>query len=392
MSYSENNTFEKILDRALSNDLLVNVDKRVGSIAYDSLAPLCMELAEAYALMDIMEEQTYLMTASGKNLDRRVYDYGIARGQATKALRIGSFKKNKVDENGKTIVDENGNPVLIGMSIPEGSRFAVPNDDTTFEYVGRTEGYDILQCEQTGTKGNSHIGIILPLTPISGLTEAKIVSTYIPGEDEETDEDLRERAKNHLNYIPYGGNIADYIQKVNTLDGVGQTKVFPAWQYHGSVLLSVVDPSFNPITPEFARVLKEQIDPEEESGEGVGFAPIGHYVTVTTPVKMFIDVSMNLEIEVDTDAGEVYEQIVSILEDYFLSERKKFSQYNRLTIYRSRIMERILNGIPRVINITNLLLNETDADITYTDEGQIGMQYLPYVGTVTVDGNTGGGE
>lgn len=392
MSYSENNSFEQILDRALNNDRLVNVDKRMGSIAYDSLAPLCLELAEAYAMMDIMEEQTYLMTATGANLDMRCYDYGIARNTATKALRIGSFKKYKLDENGKTAVDENGDPILIGMSVPEGSRFAVPDDDSTFIYVGRTEGYDILQCEQTGTKGNAHIGIILPLIPITDLAEARITSTYIPGEDEESDDDLRERAKNHLNYIPYGGNIADYIQKVNELDGVGQTKVFPAWQYHGSVLLSVVDPSFNPITPEFARVLKEQIDPEEESGEGVGFAPIGHYVTVTTPVKRFINVSMNLEVEVDTDAGEVYEAIVSILEDYFLSERKRFSQYNRLTIYRSRIMEKILNGVPRIINITNLLLNETDADITYTDEGQIGMQYLPYVGTVTVDGNSGEGE
>ena len=392
MSYSENNSFEQILDRALNNDRLVNVDKRMGSIAYDSLAPLCLELAEAYAMMDIMEEQTYLMTATGANLDMRCYDYGIARNTATKALRIGSFKKYKLDENGKTAVDDNGEPILIGMSIPEGSRFAVPDDDSTFIYVGRTEGYDILQCEQTGTKGNAHVGIILPLIPITDLAEARITSTYIPGEDEESDDDLRERAKNHLNYIPYGGNIADYIQKVNELDGVGQTKVFPAWQYHGSVLLSVVDPSFNPITPEFARVLKEQIDPEEESGEGVGFAPIGHYVTVTTPVKRFIDVSMNLEVEVDTDAGEVYEAIISILEDYFLSERKRFSQYNRLTIYRSRIMEKILNGVPRIINITNLLLNETDADITYTDEGQIGMQYLPYVGTVTVDGNSGEGE
>lgn len=392
MSYSENNSFEQILDRALNNDRLVNVDKRVGSIAYDSLAPLCLELAEAYAMMDIMEEQTYLMTATGTNLDMRCYDYGISRNSATKALRIGSFKKYKLDENGKTAVDENGDPILVGMSIPEGSRFAVPDDDSTFIYVGKTDGYDILQCEQVGTKGNSHIGIILPLIPISGLAEAKIISTYVPGEDEESDDDLRERAKNHLNYIPYGGNIADYIEKVNKLDGVGQTKVFPAWQYHGSVLLSVVDPSFNPITPEFARVLKEQIDPEEESGEGVGFAPIGHYVTVTTPVKMFINVSMNLEVEIDTDAGEVYEQIVSILEAYFLSERKRFSQYNRLTIYRSRITEKILNGIPQIINVTDLLLNESDSDITYTDEGQIGMQYLPYVGTVTVDGNSGGNE
>ena len=92
MSYSDENTFEKILDKMLSDELLANVDKRVGSIAYDSLAPVAMALADAYQALDIFEAQTYLMSATGTNLDRRVYDYGIARVAATYSERIGSFK------------------------------------------------------------------------------------------------------------------------------------------------------------------------------------------------------------------------------------------------------------------------------------------------------------
>ena len=97
MSYSDDNTFEKILNRCLANDRLVDVDKRVGSIIYDALAPVCLELAEAYVKMDILEEQTYLMTATGNNLDKRVYDYGISRKKATRPLRIAEFKQYKVD-------------------------------------------------------------------------------------------------------------------------------------------------------------------------------------------------------------------------------------------------------------------------------------------------------
>ena len=53
--YSDGNSFEQILDRTLSNELLSDVDKREGSIVYDTLAPVCMELADAYAKMDILE-------------------------------------------------------------------------------------------------------------------------------------------------------------------------------------------------------------------------------------------------------------------------------------------------------------------------------------------------
>lgn len=389
MSYSEDNSFEKILDRALNNDLLINMDKRVGSIIYDALAPVCMELAEAYVKMDILESQTYLMTATGKNLDKRVYDYGIARTPATYALRIGSFKKYQTDSEGVFVLDENEEKILVDMNIPVGMRFAVPNDSTTFVYEGRTDGYDILRCEQTGSKGNSHEGMILPLMPLSELVEARITGTYKPGEDVESDDTLRARTKKHLNYMTYGGNIADYIERVNAIDGVGQTKVFPAWQYNGSVLLSVVSPTFDPISQEFAQSLKEQIDPEQDTGKGVGFAPIGHFVTVTTPTRRVIDIEMNLEIEFDTDAGEVYEQIVAALEAYFFEERQKFAQNVRLAIYRSRIIERVLNAIPKIINVTDLLLNGNDSDILYTDEGILGGQNLPYLGIVTVDGNTG---
>lgn len=416
MSYSENNTFEKILNRMLEQDVLTNVDKRVGSIIYDALAPCAMELANAYMMIDILEEQTYLMTATGANLDKRVYDYGISRMPASQALRIGEFKGWQVDSQGEYVysydyvgenqgdyaydsetqtyvyVGENqgdyvkGDKILVDIDIPEGSRFAVPdNESVIFKYVGVTDGYKILECEAAGSGGNEYLGTILPITPINGLIEAKIISTYKYGEDEESDEDLRKRTKEYLNYMPYGGNIADYIEKVNAIDGVGNTKVFPAWQYNGSVLLSVVDPTFNPISNEFAAYLKNLIDPEEESGQGIGIAPIGHFVTITTPVEETVDVELTLETTVDAEIGEVHQQVEEIIAAYFNSVRKQFAQDVRLALYRSRIIELILQGVPEVINVTDVLLNNADADIVYTDEGQIGMQYLPKLGEVTIN-------
>lgn len=386
MGYSDNNTFEKIMARMLERDELVNVDKRQGSIIYDTLAPCAMELAEAYVMMDILQEQTYLMTATGVNLDKRVYDYGINRMPASKALRVGTFKRYETDNEGNYVLDENDEKILVDMDIPEGSRFFAPdNPNVVFQYVGERDGYEILECESAGTGGNEHTGAILPLTPITDLVEANIISTYKYGEDEESDEDLRDRSKEYLNYMPYGGNIADYIEKVNAIDGVGQTKVFPAWQYNGSVLLSIVDPSFNPVSNEFMALIKEQIDPEENSGGGVGIAPIGHYVTITTPVERTVDVELTLAVQVDAEIGEVHQQVEEIVEAYIDSVRRQYSQNTRLAIYRAKITELIMSGVREVLNVTNILLNNEDADIIYTDEGQIGMQYLPKLGEVVIN-------
>ena len=385
MSYSDDNTFEKILNRCLGNDRLVNVDKRVGSIIYDALAPVCLELAEAYAKMDILESQTYLMTATGNNLDKRVYDYGITRTNATQALRIAQFKKYKTDSNGDLVYDDNENRILVDMTIDVGARFSIPeNSNITFEYIGKIDGYNILQCEQTGTQGNEHVGTILPLTPVKDLIEATITSTYKPAEDRETDSELRARAVASLNYASFGGNIEDYIEKVNSIDGVGNTKVFPAWQYNGSVLLSIVDPLYNPITDEFAKNLKQQIDPEESTGEGIGMAPIGHYVTITTPVKKTVNVTLTAEFLNTETVETIQEDVENKIEEYFTTVRQSFGQDVNLTIYRARIIEKLLE-LEFMLNVTDVKLNGEMADVVYYDEGLIGYQYLPYVGEVTIE-------
>ena len=385
--YSDGNSFEQILDRTLSNELLSDVDKREGSIVYDTLAPVCMELADAYAKMDILESQLSLLTATGSNLDNRAYEQGMAREQETQAERIGTFKKYQIDEQtGEYVKDENDNKILIDMDIPEGSRFVSPeNDSIIYEFIGKDDkDENILRCETYGTVGNEYTGTILPLTAIPDLVEAKITGTHIPAQDTESDDELRTRVINKLNSLSFGGNIDAYIEKVSGIDGVGTCKVFPAWQYNGSVLLSVVDSSYEPITQSFADRIKEEIDPEESSGQGVGFAPIGHYVTVTTPIKSNVKVQFHLDLEADVTIGNVQEECKQKIEEYFNSVRHEFYQDKTLGIYRARIIDKILE-IPEVLNVTDVLLNDVDADITYTDEGLLEHQYLPYVSEVIID-------
>ena len=170
--YSDGNSFEQILDRTLNNELLIDMDKREGSVVYNTLAPLCLELADAYAKLDILEGQLSLLTATGENLDNRAYEQGIAREQATQAERTATFKKYQIDEQtGEYVRDEFGNRILIDMDIPEGSRFVSPDNDLIiYEFIGKNDDNEnILRCETYGSVGNEYVGTILPLIAIPDL-------------------------------------------------------------------------------------------------------------------------------------------------------------------------------------------------------------------------------
>ena len=383
--YSDNNSYEKILNRCLSYEDLDEIDKRPGSVVFDCLAPFCLELAEIYIKLDIFERQTHILTATGSNLDNRCYDYGVSRKSATNALRVAEFKKFKLDENGNPEKDENGNNILIKTTIPINTRFATSKSgtDLTYMYIGEIDNQSIIRCEQVGTEGNLYFGTILPLTPVVGLVSASIIDTYEPGEDEEQDEELRIRTLAVINNNAFGGNKADYINKIKLIPGVGNLKIFPAWNGGGTVLISIVDDSYDPITESFIDNIQQQIDPIDNSGVGNGIAPIGHIVTITTPVKSQLRIKLSVELEKDKTIDNIRDDIIAEIEKYFESVRNNFKQDSELIVYRAKIIDYVYN-VPSILNITNVLINDLDEDYIFHDTESIGGQSLPYLQGVDI--------
>ena len=409
MSYSSENSYEAILSRCLNSESLANVDKRVGSIIYDALAPVCMELAEAYVQMDILEAGTFLTSATGSNLEKRVWDYGLTRKAATYAKRIAVFEKYKTDSNGRYVTDANGDKVKIEMKIDTGLRFAVPDNATqTFVYIGEVETskstYQIVQCEQSGSIGNSYEGTILPLSPIANLVSARIIGTYEPAEDTETDADLKTRALLKLNTVTFGGNIPDYIEKVCAIDGVGNAKVFPAWIGGGTVLISVVDSEFNPASTVFLQKIQDTIDPEYDElnnttyGKGVGLAPIGHIVTVATPAKKYIKIKIPVLARKSLTA--IQESVENVVKEYIDEVRAQFAQGVTLVVYMADIFARV-KALADIVNVGDIEMDDGNGylheDIYLKDTDElaaadvdsktltIGKHFLPYFSEVELE-------
>lgn len=360
--------YNEILQRLL-NSVPEKLDKRTGAIIYDALAPTAGELMQAYIELEIWKDETYLLTASGSDLDRKGEEYGVTRLKETQALRIAKF------------VDTNDNLV----NVPIGSRFSVPESSNTITYFVQeyqSTGMAIIKCEQYGTIGNDYIGDILPLFSIDNLKTATITSTLTPAQDEEKDEPYRQRILDRINNKGFGGNIQDYKDYfIENITGASEPKVYPVWNGGGTVKVSVLDSEYNAITDEFKQQIKEILDPEEYTGQGIGIAPIGHVVTVDTPEKTEVNITADVSLE-GVNVGQIQRSVEEYLEEYFLETRKTWVDYDTLRIFISQVIANILK-VQGIQNVTNVKLNEMEQDLVLTSTAE--RQYLPILGEVTLN-------
>lgn len=380
--YLQKYTYEYILTEALSK-VPDNVDKREGSIIRDALSPCCYEAAKHILYLADIIEQTYIETANGLWLDGRVIEGGITRDPATYAKKLGVFK---------TQLDE---PCQISI----GQSFSTVGDTilnyTTVQVYANEDGdvvpgSYVMQCNTVGSVGNSYIGRIVPNDYIEKLASAEITTLLYPGEEEESDDSLRERFLANLMKTAFGGNIAQYRQWAKEIPGIGGVQVYPVWAGGGTVKLSIIDTDYNSCSSEFCQTILEKFDPENSGGEtglGLGIAPIGHKVTVSTPLPRTINVSGKITLLPGYKLETLLPQIKLALEEYLLSLRQAWENSDdennySVIVYLGRINFAILN-VKGVSSAYELQLNGTDTDIRLTETSS--LQEIPVLGTVSLD-------
>lgn len=336
----ESMTFEVILQRML--DRVSNrYDKREGSVIYDALAPAAVELQLMYIEFDIILQETFGDTASREYLIRRAKERGIVPYEATYALLKGEFNIN----------------------VPIGSRFSL-NELNYYVKEQIENGVYKVECESIGSEGNQYFGDLIPIEYINGLESAKITELLIPGEDEEDTEKFRIRYFDSFNTKAYGGNRKDYIEKTNSIAGVGSTKVTPIWNGGGTVKLTILNSNFDKASSTLIDIVQQEIDPTQD-GQGLGVAPIGHVVTVDTAEE----VQVFIESTITYDTGYSYEnlqfQIIETISSYLFELRSDWSNQSELVIRIAQIESRMLN-ISGVLDVTETTINGTPSNLICT--------------------------
>lgn len=380
--YLQKYTYDYILTEALSK-VPDNVDKREGSIIRDALSPCCYEAAKHILYLADIIEQTYIETANGLWLDGRVIEGGITRDPATYAKKLGVFK-TQLDEPCQISIGQSFS--TVGDTILNYTAVQVyTNEDGDV-----VPGSYIMQCNTVGSMGNSYIGRIVPNDYIEKLASAEITTLLYPGEEEESDDSLRERFLANLMKTAFGGNIAQYRQWAKEIPGIGGVQVYPVWAGGGTVKLSIIDTDYNSCSSEFCQTILEKFDPENSGGEtglGLGIAPIGHKVTVSTPLPRTINVSGKITLLPGYKLETLMPDIKATLENYLLSLREAWENSDdennySVTVYLGRINFAILN-VKGVSSAYELKLNETDTDIKLTETSS--LQEIPVLGTVSLD-------
>ncbi len=373
-------TYDVILERMLSR-VSDKFDTREGSVIFDTHSPTAIELQILYIELDAILQEAYGDTASREFLIRRCKERGITPYEATHAVLKGKFTPADIDVTGQRFNIGSVNYVVIKKI---------------------TDGEYQVQCETPGVIGNQQLGTIIPIEYINGLETAELTEVLIPGEEEEETEELRKRYFESFNEKAFGGNMQDYLDKTNAIPGVGGTKVTRVWNNDlrpadmipsakvktwyeniigtldeevalwlstiymaalekkmttgGTVLLTILNSDFETASDTLIRSVQQAIDPDENTGEGYGLAPIGHVVNVKSVKACDVTVKTNIVF----DEGYSWTNRKGLIEDavseYLLELRKAWADCTRLAVRISQIETRIL-CIEGIVDIGGTELN-----------------------------------
>lgn len=328
----ESITYEAILKRMLDK-VPDTIDKREGSIIYDALAPAALALQLAYIEMDVILNESFADTQSRAYLIKRAAERGITPTEATYTVVKGQFNIN----------------------VPLGSRFSL--DALNYAVTEKiSDGIFKLKCETAGSDANSYLGALIPIDYINGLQTAQLMEILIPGEDEEETEAFRTRYFNSFSRIAFGGNRADYIEKVEKIQGVGGVKPYRAWQGGGTVKLVIINSEWQAPTAEMVNTVQTAIDPTVNSGDGLGIAPIDHVVTVFGVTNQMINLETNITFQPGWSFIESKPYIEAAIDTYFLELSQTWDETDNLIVRVSQIETRLLN-VAGVLDIQDTKIN-----------------------------------
>lgn len=343
-------TFNEILD-ALLNKVPTTVDKRQGSVIYDALAPTSAELTQVYINLAYVLQQGFADTANREYLVKRANERGLSPYPATNSIILAELTGN--------------------INLTGGERFN--QDDLNFYYIGEKEGeYYKLKCEQTGAQGNITYGRLIPIDNIPNLESATVHNLLLAGQDEEDTEVFRERYFKSFKNYAFGGNRADYKEKLQSLNnvenvtnngGVGGTKIYRTPNGGGTVDIYIQNLNYEKPTQNLINAVQKEVDPIPYNGEGYGIAPIGHFVTIKPVEETTININTTVELKLGFSIEDIRGYINTTINNY-LKELNQSWQDEEYLIIRLAKVEALILEVNGVVDIRDTTINNNASNLS----------------------------
>ncbi len=337
--------YEGLLKQALDK-IPDNYDKREGSVIFNAIAPMCMEMSYLYLKLRNLTDLIFIDTSVGVYLDRLVIQNGIQRMDSTYAEKYGTFNLPHL-EGYIFIKDEIQFEVIQQVENP---------DDETFIYK--------LRCTEKGEIGNVENGPLTSLNYITGLKRAEITGTIHEGSDVESDEHLRQRYIDNVTDIPFGGNQANYRTEIKQMDGVGNCKVIPVWNGPGTVKCIITNADYEEPSEQLVKQVQQAIDPTLD-GYGIGIAPIGHIVTVVG--AKHDPITIEAQLTTHNPPSDLQSRLEFAINEYFKTMNKNWEQLENIIIRISQITNYLLD-VEGVIDVGTVKINGKEENYIIDDD------------------------
>lgn len=350
----ENQTYAALLADAKSF-IGDGVQKGEGSLVFNALSVLAYELEKLYVQANYILNQTFADTADFEHLEKIAANRAIYRKAATAA----------------TV------QITADAEVPIGSRFSLKsyNYEVTEELDNANHIYAAV-CETAGSGANELLGVLTPISYISGLRTAEITAILVAGSDAESQEDLYERYLESFSTEAFAGNITAYNQAVRAMDGVGGSKVYPVWNGPGTVKVVVIGSDGRAVSQYLVTEIQEALLPT--SGTGYGLAPIDHTVTVESVEEVTVNVTTQITYVSGYSWETIGEEITEKIDTYLKSIAEAWTDGTAdmgSLVYVSRLEAAVLE-VTGVLDITNTRLNGSTFNLSLdTDQ-------IPVLGTV----------
>ncbi len=317
---------------SIMNRLPDDIDKREGSVVYIMLSALAEQLAMFGTEMDLLYDAAFADTAEGEDLDRVAKVFGLERkGAACGVVRI-----------------ESDSDLFVGDIFTA--------DGYDYEITSCEDGYYLACCTTAGSDTMGYIGEILPKdTASSQIKSVEITAIVSSGSDSESDEELRARYFDRARYPVCAGNLSYYRDILSGMQGVGGAKIVPVQNGAGRVKVIIKGEEMGVPSDEVLAYVKEQLDPEEYSGEGRGLAPIGHSVSVEAVEAVDIDITVRLTMR-DSTATWAIRQVLSDIGDKFAAVNAAWAE-NEAIVLRDSFFEECFLSYDAVKDVEILSIN-----------------------------------
>lgn len=347
-------TYENIMNQMMA-DMPDDIDTSEGSLLFNACAKQAVRLEEAYMQLRGIEANMYADTADIDHLIREGNDRGCYINEAT----FGEFTAQ------------------FNCEVPLGSRW---NQDeynyTVFNEVDDVQHIYRIGCDNPGSESSHVIGDLEPIEFVQGFEWGKILKCTLEGTDREETEAYRARLLATYNYRGCAGNREYYKSRLKEMTGITGCKLERVKTPSDRILITIAGNDYRTPTQELIDKIQTATDPVTNSGDGEGFAPIGHRVTISG-VK---EITISIETTITYDPGYNYDGLKSYIdqkiEQYLLELRKTWEDSTSITV-RVLQIEAAVVSITGIADVTGTKINGKEANLQITNGA------VPVKGVVT---------